>query len=66
MHAVLMVAIVVGFVVVFVVGFLSVVHDLLARYSQPPARMLESPEDNDQDSGQDPRSCAWGAKDARL
>jgi hypothetical protein len=66
MHAFLVVAIVAGFVVVFVVGFLSVLHDLLARFSQPPALMLESPEDSDYDSDKDPIPSAWGAKDARL
>jgi hypothetical protein len=66
MRAFLMVAIVAGFVVVFAVGFLSVVHDLLARFSQPLALMLESPEDNDHDSNKNPISSAWGANDARL
>jgi hypothetical protein len=66
MHAVLMVAIVAGFVVVFAVGFLNVVYDLLARFSQPLALMLESPEDNDHDSDKDPVSSSWGAKNARL
>jgi hypothetical protein len=66
MHAFIMVAIVAGFAVVFAVGVLSVLHDLLARFSQPLALMLESPEDNDHDPDKDPISSAWGAKDARL
>jgi hypothetical protein len=66
MHAFLMVAIVVGFVVVFAVGFLSVLHDLLARFSQPLALTLEGHEDNDHGTDRDPLSSAWGAKDARL
>jgi hypothetical protein len=66
MHALLVIAIAAGFVVVFAVGFLSIVHDLLAGFSQPLALMLENPEDNDHDADKDPMSSAWSAKDARV
>ena len=66
MHAFLIVAIVAGFVVVFAVGVLSVLHDLLARFSPPLAGTLESPEDDDHCSDKDSISSAWDANDACL
>jgi hypothetical protein len=53
-----------GFVVLFAVGLLSVLHDLMARFSPPLALTLQSPEDNEHDTDRDRVQAPWGAKNA--
>jgi hypothetical protein len=64
MHAFLIAALVTGFVMLFSLGLLSVLRELMARFSQPLELTLESPEDNEHDT--DRVRAPWGAKDARL
>jgi hypothetical protein len=64
MHAFLVGAMVTGFVVLFAVGLLSVLHDLMARFSQPLALTLQSPDGNEHDSDGDRVQSPWGAKNA--
>jgi hypothetical protein len=64
MHAFLIAALVTGSVVLFALGLLSVLRDLMARFSLPLELTLESPEDNEHDTDCVP--APWGAKDARL
>ena len=64
MHAFLVGAMVTGFVVLFAVGLLSVLHDLMARFSQPLALTLQSPEGNEHDRDGDLVQAPWGAKNA--
>jgi hypothetical protein len=60
MHVLLVIAVVTGSVLLFAVGLLSVLHDLLARFSQPLALTLESPEDNALDGAGDFRTTSMG------
>jgi hypothetical protein len=60
MHVLLIIAVVTGSVLLFAAGLLSVLHDLLARFSQPLALTLESPEDNPLDGGRDFRTTSMG------
>jgi hypothetical protein len=64
MHAILIAALVTGFFVTFAVGVLSVLRDLMSRFSQPLELTLQSPEDDEHDT--DCVRAPWGAKDARL
>jgi hypothetical protein len=66
MHTFFIIAVITGSVVLFAVGVLSVLNDLLARFSQPLSLTLEGPEDNDHDADRDSVSPPWGANDARL